>query len=245
MWSLQMKAWLQSIGLIPRSPEAKQPAAPPTAETAGLANRRLGLMATCWGRLFDVLNPNPNEVTIFEIAHHLSQINRFNGAGKFPYSVAQHSVLCAQECLRRYPACFELALACLLHDAAEAYLGDIIRPVKGLVAREFCPLEAAVQNAIWRHFEIEVDPEMQQIIHECDNAVVRTEAAALMIGSDKWNWGNVVPAVVEIEEISYWVAKERFLAEFSRLMEAAEKYRPTVPFRLVRKARLAGPAVAV
>lgn len=156
--------WLKSIGLIPKSEPPRADAEPPAAtaqpaepppEQAGLADRQPGLMATVSGRLFDVLNPLPEQVSLSEIAHGLSQLCRFNGHTKFPYSVAQHSVYVARECLRRYPEYYETALACLLHDAAEAYVGDVIRPIKVLIAPIYAAIENRVQAAIWAHFQIE------------------------------------------------------------------------------------------
>lgn len=67
-------------------------------------------------------------ISIADIAHHLAQVNRFNGAAKFPYSVAQHSVLMWNQALRDKvsPEC---RLDCLLHDAHEAYVNDMIAPL--------------------------------------------------------------------------------------------------------------------
>ena len=71
----------------------------------------------------------PAHISIRDIAHHLALINRFNGATPLPYSVAQHSVLVADLLLEaRQPV--HVVLAGLLHDAHEAYLGDIPTPVK-------------------------------------------------------------------------------------------------------------------
>lgn len=63
-------------------------------------------------------------VRLDDIAAHLSQINRFGGAGKVPYTVLEHSLLVAE--LVAPP----LRRAALLHDATEAYLGDVVAPLK-------------------------------------------------------------------------------------------------------------------
>lgn len=76
------------------------------------------------GRQVDLLMPCPSQISIDDIAHHLSQINRFNGATSRPYSVAQHSIYVSM----LVPD--EIALFGLLHDAHEAYLGDLNTPLK-------------------------------------------------------------------------------------------------------------------
>ena len=71
----------------------------------------------------------PDNVAIEDIAHALSMICRGNGHLRFFYSVGLHSINCAQETLPEDTK-QELVLACLLHDATEAYIADSIRPVK-------------------------------------------------------------------------------------------------------------------
>jgi 5'-nucleotidase len=81
-------------------------------------------MRTSSGLLVDPFDLRLDDVLIEDVAHHLSQVCRFAGATKEFYSVAQHCCLVSSLVPRR------LALAGLLHDAAEAYLGDVISPVK-------------------------------------------------------------------------------------------------------------------
>lgn len=76
--------------------------------------------------------PTPDVIHIRDIAHHLALINRFNGATETPYSVAQHSVLVA-DLLRAKKQPPHVCLWGLLHDAHEAYLGDVTTPVKAAV----------------------------------------------------------------------------------------------------------------
>lgn len=79
---------------------------------------------TFTGKKFYPLDPRPDEIDILDIAHALSNVCRYTGHCSHFYSVAQHSVLVSRHC---DPA---NALWGLLHDAAEAYLADVARPVK-------------------------------------------------------------------------------------------------------------------
>lgn len=86
-------------------------------------------ITTISGVEFDLLNPTPDMINIVDIDHALNRICRFGGHYTGPhYSVASHSVGVAS--LVDDP---ELRLAALLHDAAEAYIGDIVTPLKGLL----------------------------------------------------------------------------------------------------------------
>ncbi len=88
--------------------------------------RKGDYIATYTGKQFYPLDPRPEDVCLEDIAHSLSNLCRFTGhtdTDRF-YSVAQHSVICSTIVAP------EAALLALLHDAAEAYLGDISRPLK-------------------------------------------------------------------------------------------------------------------
>ena len=87
---------------------------------------------TYMGQTFDLRKPDPDTVKIVDIATALARVPRFAGHTKTHYSVAQHSVLVAREL---QPCSREAALCGLLHDAAEAYMGDISSPMKLLIGR--------------------------------------------------------------------------------------------------------------
>lgn len=92
--------------------------------TARIRTERNDWSVTVGGRRMFILDPNPSDIDIEDIATGLSNICRFGGQVKSFYSVAQHSLMVS----RLVPS--ELALVGLLHDATEAYLGDIISPLK-------------------------------------------------------------------------------------------------------------------
>lgn len=86
------------------------------------------MMQTYSGQVVDVLRPDRNVVRAVDIVHALSHICRFNGQCREFYSVAQHSGIVADMVVRGGHPGFELVA--LLHDATEAYLGDVISPLK-------------------------------------------------------------------------------------------------------------------
>lgn len=102
------------------------------------------------GKKFTPLNPKQEDITIEDIAWHLSLICRYTGATKYLYSVAQHSIYIS------YLVSPEYALEGLLHDASEAYLNDITRPVKLDRRLEgYCEIEDIVSTAIATKFNLQ------------------------------------------------------------------------------------------
>jgi hypothetical protein len=120
-------------------------------------------------------NPDPDTVCIEDIAHALSNICRFGGHTKEFYSVAQHS------CLVSYLAPAHLRLEALLHDAAEAYLGDVVKPLKVLMKQITSPatldgyagMEARFQRLIGEKFNI--DPKAFALVKPFDTRALEIE----------------------------------------------------------------------
>ena len=110
----------------------------------------MGEIKTYSGIMFDPLNPREELIRIGDIAHALSMLCRANGHFKSFYSVGQHCINCAKEAEGRGYS-DRVVLACLLHDGAEAYVSDIIRPVKVLL-ENFDEIETRFQEAIYAHF---------------------------------------------------------------------------------------------
>ncbi len=107
------------------------------------------------GVFFSPSEPHREDIRPEDIAHALSLLCRANGHFRCFYSVAQHCLACEAEaaaagCSR------ETRLACLLHDASEAYISDITRPVKhGL--HEYLVIEKRLQDTIYRRFGLDPD----------------------------------------------------------------------------------------
>lgn len=109
------------------------------------------------GAIVNVLAPNPKDLRFEDIVWSLSRQPRYLGHTAeseqgHAYTTGQHSVLLAEAVLRDTGDA-KLALAALLHDATEAYLGDIIRPFKPLMV-EYAHLEEAMELAICEAFDI-------------------------------------------------------------------------------------------
>lgn len=99
---------------------------------------------------FNPTEPKPENIEITDIAHSLSMLTRANGHFKKFFSVARHSINCANEAkMRGYSE--KLQLLCLLHDSAEAYIGDMTRPLK-LKIPEFSQIEKKYQTVIFSKY---------------------------------------------------------------------------------------------
>ncbi len=94
----------------------------------------------------------PEDINIEDIAHSLSMMTRANGHFKHFYSVAQHSINCSLEAKNRGLS-KRIQLACLLHDAAEAYIADVPRPVKNKLIG-YDKIEKKISNVVYSKFDL-------------------------------------------------------------------------------------------
>ncbi len=131
----------------------------------------LGWMWTYSGKQVWPDRPDPEDICIEDIAHALSMQCRYNGHVSHFYSVAEHSVLVS---LMVPP---ELAIEALLHDATEAYCGDLIRPIK-MQLPEFKRLEGWIDAAIRLRFRL--PPTEHPLVKQADNDILHTEYRWLM-----------------------------------------------------------------
>lgn len=104
-------------------------------------------METAGGAYLDLLDPQPAQISLDDIAHHLAQINRYTGAARRPMSVAEHAVLVADR-LRSQGHGAATIMRGLHHDDAEAYVGDVGRPLKLALGSTYGDIEARVDAAI-------------------------------------------------------------------------------------------------
>jgi len=130
------------------------------------------------------LDPRPAEIDLRDIAHALGQSCRFNGFCDRHYSVAEHSVRCLYELRTTERADLQTERWALLHDAAEAYLGDLVRPVKALFPG-FRRLEDRVLECIADRFRLPWP--MPEAVKAADNRLCLREAVSLGLDISEWS----------------------------------------------------------
>lgn len=171
-------------------------------------------LQTFTGKKFDFLNTHESMVDLTDIAHALSTQCRFGGHSKKFYSIAEHSVL-VSELLPE-----SLKVAGLMHDAAEAYVGDLVRPLKYLpeIKPVFKKIENNIQRVIHRKFNIIVNPADEKLIKEADNMVLRIESEKILNGTLIDNWNENFPrseAYIDVQGLKPTKARELFLEYFT------------------------------
>lgn len=136
------------------------------------------LIRTWTGVFFSPLEPHPEDIRAEDIAHALSLLCRANGHFSCFYSVGQHCLACeAEAAAAGLPRATRLA--CLLHDASEAYISDITRPVK-LGLPEYRVIEKRLQDTIYRRFGIDPDDtEVMSEVGRIDDTMLYHEFLAL------------------------------------------------------------------
>lgn len=144
------------------------------------------------------LDPRTDEVRIADIGHALSMLCRFTGHVREFYSVAEHSVRVSIEAERRARAdglsdteVGHIAQWGLLHDASEAYLVDLARPVKRLPAMEpYRSAEANLTRVIAARFGLVPTTTEPALVKEADVVLCYTEARDLFPSvHPEWRWG--------------------------------------------------------
>ncbi|WP_292657870.1 hypothetical protein [Mesorhizobium sp.] len=161
------------------------------------------------GRIFDFLDPHGSNFTIEDVAHGLAHICRYAGQCRNFYSVAEHSLLVSDVAVD-YP------YEALLHDAAEAFIGDVTRPLKQLLP-EYKAIEANVEDAIAKRFRLSTS--YRDAVKIADLSVLAAEQAQVMApGTDSWaREAGVIPADVKVRYLTPKVARREFLQRFEAL----------------------------
>lgn len=175
----------------------------------------MNTMTTYSGRKFDPMQMTPGDVYIEDIAHALSLLCRGGGQLSYFYSVGQHSLNCAAEAKARGWS-ERQQLACLLHDASEGYISDIIRPVKiylSIIWKLKVRLwERSSRISDWDDLTEEESCRWKQI----DDEILELELKTLLHGEEN----REVPKLLSVPDLAEHTPGEieiRFLQEAERL----------------------------
>lgn len=160
---------------------------------------------TYTGKRFFVEDPRPEDICIKDIAHALSMVCRFGGHCSRFYSVAEH-------CCHIFDEAYILDEPyALMHDASEAYLGDIPRPLKALYPG-YEEMEARVSKAIYTKFG--VDTSRSEAVRGLDYDILVNEKAALMNSHGDLEWPLLPKKGLPDVDLKFWdprEAEEQFL----------------------------------
>jgi uncharacterized protein len=165
------------------------------------------------GTYFDLLCPEESAINIQQVAAALSKICRFTGHTREFYSVAQHSVYVS---LIVPP---EDAMAGLLHDAAEAFIGDVAKPLKMLLP-DYQEIEKRVEAAVFKALGIELP--LPKSVKQADLRMLVSEQRDLMPGHTATGqlWYNIEPISWTICPMFPKHAELRFLDRYAQLLQA-------------------------
>lgn len=172
---------------------------------------------TYTGHQFDIFDPDPGQIHIADIAHSLALTCRFGGHTTRPYSVAQHSVLVSHMVPGDY------ALHALMHDAAEAYIGDFPAPWKHHVkinGIDIEDIEDAINEAIRLRFGLLGEEPFD--VWQADQLACAAERIALMPSDHDWGEIDRLAEanhqnLPSIERMTWQWAEQVFLMRFKEL----------------------------
>jgi len=173
-------------------------------------------LQTVSGRWVNPFDPDPEQLDIGDIARALANQCRFGGHCRVFYSVAQHSVI-VSELVEQRGGDAEDVFAALMHDASEAYLGDMPHPLKhrSALGAAFKEAEEHLERALVAHFGIRAGvPEIKR----ADRALLATERRAF--SSETWRWPElegVEPLDLQLQAWTPDEAARVFLERFNAL----------------------------
>lgn len=157
------------------------------------------------------LNPDPDTIHMVDICHALSLVNRFVGHTRFPISVAQHSVMVAREAFSQTNS-VEVYRWGLLHDATEAYLNDMAKPVKE--TPNFEAYREAEDHLMWViATKFDLAPEMPPAVKLADLRVLAAERRDAHLKHVPWALDSnaaFTPADAKVVELPWRDARNEF-----------------------------------
>ncbi len=185
-----------------------------------MSDKTTDWIQTYTGKKFYPLEPDIEDINIADIAKALSHICRFNGHCDRFYSVAEHSLGCLG-IARRMGLSYQDRYAALMHDAAEAYLSDVVRPVKRFL-QGYSFYEYRLEELIAKKYGL-IFP-FSQVVIKIDNIMLATERRDLF--HNPHPWGSLTEEPTDIFNVSKPIAHgainimQAFLAEFMNLRKA-------------------------
>jgi 5'-deoxynucleotidase YfbR-like HD superfamily hydrolase len=168
------------------------------------------------GRQVNLLDPQYSQIDIGDIAHGLAYQCRFNGQTSRFYSIAQHSLMVASILPDH------LKMAGLLHDAAEAYVGDVVQPLKVLLP-DYQAIENRFAQAIGLRFNVDLDhhPEVKQ----ADLIALATEKRDLL-PREKCTW-DLLKGIKPLDRLTLPMSPEQsedtFMRVFMELLASRQR----------------------
>jgi hypothetical protein len=193
------------------------------------------ILETASGWMIDYTNPDPDVISISDIALALSRINRFNGHTSIEWSVASHSILCLDFATQFYRDRVDdrMGMHILLHDAHEAYTGDIVTPLKHMpeIRQHLQAVEARLQYAIELAFGISHPTNAErEFIKMIDEFALAIEAHHLMPSQGKhWSLRTVGKDALDLfdEPMSAASVRRRFEYRYDLMRSQLEFDRKT------------------
>lgn len=183
---------------------------------------------------FELDSDSPDDVTLDDVVYGLVHTSRFNGHTSRPVCVAEHS-LRVEKLLERQGAHPLVRMHGLLHDAAEAYVGDIPTPVKKMIGPRLRHLESRIFYRIWRAL---VDPDAKPqdifepaVIHAADREAFYIEASVVCTGLEPWDeesacmlpWARDYvrddPKIMSRDQLPSGVRAAGFIHKYEQLLE--------------------------
>ncbi len=169
------------------------------------------------GKYLDLVRPEPDQFEFEDIAGALAKICRFGGQCKYFYSVAEHLVHCHEVALADRRNKSE-RLAVFMHDATEAFLGDVVKPLK-LLLPDYQELEVRLELVIRRKFSIVYGPGTLPVVQEIDQSMLIHERRQLF-DSDQVKWTDedkARPLTVKLGHWSPGLAYQKFISTAAEL----------------------------
>jgi 5'-deoxynucleotidase YfbR-like HD superfamily hydrolase len=163
------------------------------------------------GEFFDLLNPEKSDYDIDVVATALSNLCRYTGHVTRFYSVAEHSVLVSKIVPQKY------ALEGLLHDASEAFVGDVSSPLKKLLV-EYQKIENNIQADVARRFNLQYP--FPEEIHRADKQLYWAERKIIAPAVDAlWHKEFRASRKVEPQGWTPKIARKRFLDRYNEIVK--------------------------